>query len=189
MDEQALLEKIKQGDQEAFNTFFNAHYKHLCLYLKQFTRDWDTAQEVVQAVFVLFWQKRKSITITASAKGYLYRMAYNQFLMHRRKENQKTALLDQLTREALHGYQELTPQQLEQKIKRIQNSIAKLPPACQEILRKKINGATYSEIATEQNISVKTVESQMRIAYQKLREDLKDTVFTFFLIWSEFYHP
>ncbi|SEA60464.1 sigma factor-like helix-turn-helix DNA-binding protein [Psychroflexus halocasei] len=43
-----------------------------------------------------------------------------------------------------------------------------------------MSGATYKEIASELDISIKTVESQMRIAYIRLRQDLKD-IFLFLM--------
>ena len=38
----------------------------------------------------------------------------------------------------------------------------------------KIEGKKQKEIAEELNVSVKTIESQMTIAYKKLREELKN---------------
>nr|WP_234953137.1 sigma factor-like helix-turn-helix DNA-binding protein [Psychroflexus halocasei] len=55
-----------------------------------------------------------------------------------------------------------------------------MPQACQQVLKLKMSGATYKEIASELDISIKTVESQMRIAYIRLRQDLKD-IFLFLM--------
>ncbi|MEM9549401.1 MAG: sigma-70 family RNA polymerase sigma factor, partial [Bacteroidota bacterium] len=50
------------------------------------------------------------------------------------------------------------------------NSIRQLPPKCQEIfVLNKVNGLTYTEIADDLDISVKTVENQIGRAYRKLR--------------------
>ena len=43
-----------------------------------------------------------------------------------------------------------------------------------ELLNKR-EGLKYKEIANRLNISVKTVESQMRIAYQKIRKGFKNS--------------
>lgn len=75
---------------------------------------------------------------------------------------------------------ELSHEEFEQKCKQLKTSIEKLPNACQRVLKLKMSGATYKEITSELDISVKTVESQMRIAYIKLREDLKD-IFLFIM--------
>ena len=46
---------------------------------------------------------------------------------------------------------------------------------CREIfVKSRIEGKKHAEIAAELNISTKTVENQMTIAYKKLRSSLKD---------------
>ena len=57
----------------------------------------------------------------------------------------------------------------------IQNAIESLPQKCREIfILNKIEGKKQKIIAQELNISINTVESQMAIAYKKLKETLKD---------------
>jgi len=58
-----------------------------------------------------------------------------------------------------------------------QNAIESLPQKCREIfILNKIEGKKQKIIAQELNISINTVESQMAIAYKKLKEVLKDHV-------------
>ena len=67
----------------------------------------------------------------------------------------------------------------------IQKAIDNLPEKCREIfVMNKIEGKKQKVIAQELNISIHTVESQMAIAYKKLKEALKDCVplFLFFFI-------
>ena len=65
---------------------------------------------------------------------------------------------------------------LEQDIERIiTEAIDSLPEKCREIfIKSKIEGKKQKEIAEELNISLKTVENQMNIAYKKIRVELKD---------------
>ena len=41
-------------------------------------------------------------------------------------------------------------------------------------IKSKIEGKKQKDIAVEMNISLKTVENQMNIAYKKLKSELKD---------------
>ena len=53
--------------------------------------------------------------------------------------------------------------------------IDSLPEKCREIfIKSKIEGKRQKDIATELNISLKTVENQMAIAYKKIKGELKD---------------
>ena len=57
----------------------------------------------------------------------------------------------------------------------IEKVLGTLPERCREIfVMSKIEGKKQKEIAEELNVSVKTIESQMTIAYKKLREELKN---------------
>jgi RNA polymerase sigma-70 factor (ECF subfamily) len=58
-------------------------------------------------------------------------------------------------------------------IKLIEKSINKLPKKCKEIFRlSKTEGLTNHEIATSLNISIKTVEAQITIAFKKIKADV-----------------
>ena len=58
-------------------------------------------------------------------------------------------------------------------IKLIDRSINKLPKKCKEIFKlSKTEGLTNHEIATLLNISVKTVEAQITIAFKKIKADV-----------------
>ena len=64
----------------------------------------------------------------------------------------------------------------EQDIERIITEIIdSLPEKCREIfIKSKIEGKKQKDIAAELNISLKTVENQMNIAYKKIKIELKD---------------
>lgn len=64
----------------------------------------------------------------------------------------------------------------EQDIERIITEVVdSLPEKCREIfIKSKIEGKKQKDIAAELNISLKTVENQMDIAYKKIKSELKD---------------
>ena len=58
---------------------------------------------------------------------------------------------------------------------RLKQALQKLPERCRSIfVMNKLEGKKQQQIASELQISINTVESQMAIAYKKLREELKD---------------
>ena len=64
------------------------------------------------------------------------------------------------------------------------NAIQSLPEKCRQIfVMNKIEGKKQKTIAEELNLSIHTVESQMAIAYRKLKEILKEHLpLLFFLL-------
>lgn len=182
MKNELLLAKIKQGNEQAFKAFFDANYKPLCVYLRSFTPDLDTAQELAQAAFVDFWNKRNEIEIRTSSKSYLFRMGYNLFLNRLRKKKKQESLLEDLKYKALQEQNERPEDHLKEATERLKKIVETLPSRCKEVLELKMQGHKYQEIADILNISVKTVEAQMRIAYIKIREGFGDGLFLMMLM-------
>jgi RNA polymerase sigma-70 factor (ECF subfamily) len=57
--------------------------------------------------------------------------------------------------------------------KLLYQAINNLPPKCRQIfIEKKLKGEKQKNIALKYNISIKTIEKQMNIAYKKLRNEL-----------------
>lgn len=57
----------------------------------------------------------------------------------------------------------------------IEKALNALPERCREIfILSKLKEKKQKEIAEELNVSVKTIEAQMTIAYKRLKEELKN---------------
>lgn len=174
MPEEQLLLAIKEGDASAFETLFKKYYKPLCSYLRSYTNDLDSAQEIAQVSFVKFWDKKNDIEIHTSFKSYIFRMGYHQFLENLRQNQRRTTLLDELKHQAIVEEESRPEKEIQAATKRLNSIVKTLPERCQEILNLRLQGYKYREIATRLDISIKTVESQMRIAFIKIREDFGD---------------
>ena len=174
MDDDHLLAEIKQGNERAFKTLFEKYYRPLCAYLRSYTPDFDSAEELAQTTFVKFWNKREEIEVHTSVKSYLFRMGYHSFLKTIRQKNKRTSLLEELKYKALEEEEQRPENDLQAATERLKKIIETLPPRCREVLTLKMQGLKYQEIADQLNISIKTVEAQMRIAFNKIRDDFKD---------------
>ena len=174
-DDKELYLNIRDGGEHAFKALFQKYYSSLCHFAYHFLNDRETAEEIVQDMFVRIWEKRSDLNIETSVKHYLFRSVRNQCLnqiQHLKIRQQYSNRI----KESVH--QEIDPDQyyLEVNlIERIEKSIESLPAKRQEIFRlSREQGMKYKEIADELNISIKTVEAQMGMALKHLRDDLKD---------------
>ena len=168
-----LWKRIQKDNKQAFSSLFNSSYKMLCIYIVQFTKNMDDAEDIVQEVFVNIWSKRHSIIIHSSLKSYLYRAAYNGYVDRIRKEHRKDLFLIELKHQALQPQLE-DENNSEEKVYKLKIIVEQLPKKCKQIfLLSKSEGLKNKEIAENLNISIKTVESQMRIAFQKIRSEFK----------------
>lgn len=169
-----LVIAIREGDRCAFGLFFKKHYKQLLAYMTTFTHNRGQAEDLVQQAFVLLWEKRGLLDADRSPKQYLFAIALNQYKKSYRELRHRIALIEGLKEEALRDSLEKNQSDMEEKILLLKKSIEELPPRCKEILiLNKFDGLTYVEIAERLQISVKTVEAQMRIAYEKIRKEFK----------------
>lgn len=170
MNDYLLFQAIKNNNEKAFKTVFETYYKPLCVYIKGFTKDNDTAEEIVQATFIYFWTKRDTIEIHTSLKSYLYTMSYNNYLQNVRKLNKEEKFANKLQKQIIETIQHEPEEEFDAGIDQMLLIINTLPARCQEIIKLRLEGLKYQEIANQLNISIKTVENQMGIAFSKIRD-------------------
>ena len=54
-----IIELIKQGDIAAFNTLFKSVYLQLYIHCRKFIPDPEDAKDILQNVFLRFWEKHR----------------------------------------------------------------------------------------------------------------------------------
>ncbi len=174
MQDSFLFQAIKNNNEKAFKAVFEAYYKPLCVYIKSFTKDLDTAEEIVQSTFITLWTKRAEIEIHTSLKSYLYTMSYNNYLQNLKQIEKQEKLAHKLQIEALNDIENESDKNQETTTEKMLQVIKNLPNRCQEIINLRLEGLKYQEIADHLNISIKTVENQMGIAFSKIRESFNN---------------
>ncbi len=158
-----------------FTDMYVKNYAPLVSYLYQFTNNISEAEDIAQNCFTKIWQKRESLSIKGSFKSYLFSVAYHTFIDSTRSNNKQNLLLEELKKEALDEIHMEPSMDLEQELNKIHLAIDQLPEKCKEVfLLSKIEEFSYKEIAEKLELSIKTVESQMRIAFIKIREFIKN---------------
>lgn len=181
--DKSIVKSIKEDDEKAFYTFFSAHYNKLFAYIMSYAMNRDIAEDITQQAFVNFWRNRKNIDENDAPKSYLYTTAYHLYVDYHRKEKIQYSIIDQIKAKAVEENDKESKELTERRLEMLKSTIDALPYRCRRILEmNKIEGLKYREISEILGISVKTVESQMRIAFQKIREAFKDEeLFLFFL--------
>ena len=169
MTDKELFIKIKKSDEQAFDILFKLYYAPLTRFALMFTKDEDNADEVVQLFFVKFWQQRKKLKIKSSVKSYLYTSVRNTALNFIKKEKTRS-----IYEENYEVDKTETRISLNDDFNKIYNeAVEQLPDRTKQVfILSKNEGLTYNEIADFLQISAKTVENNMGIAFKKLREFL-----------------
>lgn len=168
-NDKQFLSKIKAGDERAFELMFKHYYPHLVLFAQRYLNDRDSAESLVQDVFIKMWEKRSVLEIR-SLKGFLVVTVRNQ--CHNELKHQ--AVVRAYEKEDV-AETEVWPEYRETHyLDRINKAISDLPKQRQIIFKmSRMDGLKYREIAEQLNISPKTVEAQMGKALKFLRDNLK----------------
>jgi RNA polymerase sigma-70 factor (ECF subfamily) len=189
-----LVKMLKQRNTEAFHTIYNIYFTRIQVYCAGYVTENYIAQEMTQDTFVKLWEKCELLLDDTLLQPLLYRIARNNclnYLKHLKvtEKFQKMQLHRQSEIElniyalADESAQMIISEELEAKILK---SINLLSPACKKVFElSRMEEKTYSEIAKELDIAVKTVENQIQKALKILRKELKE--YLPFLIFIHFF--
>ena len=169
---------------ENFDSIYINNFSRLFLFAKEYVLFDEEAENIVQDIFLMLWEKREALRVDVSLTAYLFTLVKNKcidFLRHQMveqmySENVKHEYNEELNVKlfALESFDHnfSSEEDIETLLR---NAIDKLPERCRLIfIKSRIEGKKYKEIAEELNLSVNTVEGQISIALKKLREELKD---------------
>ena len=168
-----LQERIRAGDESAFDTVFRSHYAHLVRMAESVVRERAVAEEVAQEVMLELWRRRETLQVEQSFRAYLLRSTRNRALNHVRHQRvaareAASAAIDPPT--APSAEDQMLGTELEQAVRA---AIDGLPERCRAVFQlSRDQGLKYAEIAVALDISVKTVEKRMGQALAELRERL-----------------
>ncbi|MDL2255352.1 RNA polymerase sigma-70 factor [Parabacteroides sp. OttesenSCG-928-K15] len=166
---------------------FNQFYVHWYARMKRFACEYvlspEDAEDIIQDVFLELHNSYDSLSSRVNMVAYLFTTIKNRCIDHLRRKITEQESMKRIHEESLLSLRmkfdslEVLDNNLfsESEVGTIiEKALESLPERCRIILIKhKIEGMRQKEIAEELNISPKTVENQLTIAYKKLREALK----------------
>ena len=161
---------LKSGDESAFTELINKYNRRLFAYAISLSGDYSLAKDIVQDVFLKTYEYRKRLNPEFSIEGFLYRSVYNQFINVYHKNKSLLKVHDEYVRFLNQIIDESKDSEFDKLIKIVNESINNLPKRCKEIfVLSKKEGYTNLEISEILNISIKTVEAQITIAFKSIR--------------------
>lgn len=162
-------------DFKVFRQYYDMYYTSLCRFLNLYSKDTTIIEDVIQEVFLKLWENRESVAISY-VKTYLFHAAKNRILNYLRDEQNRHYLLEQWFNEQQEEKRHQECFDIEQLTAILERTIEQLPEKCREIfLLSRREQLSYKQIAEKQNLSIKTVETQMSIALKRIREVLSSS--------------
>lgn len=176
-----ILSGIKNGEQKAFDLLFEHYYASLCHYAASVVHDHDVAEDIVQDLFAELWVNHAQIEIKSSLHSYLMRSTFNACLDHLKHLKVKEKYQSGITPDTSLSLDDSLI--FDEILTKLETSIAELPEQCRKIFKlSRYENLKYREIAKILNISENTVDTQIRRALNKLKNDLRDYLITVLVI-------
>ena len=167
---------ISPDRDKEFKKIFETNYPRLLRFAGEYVGNTDDAEDILQNVFLKFWEKWLTLPKDANLSAYLLTMVKNHcldFLKHRQVVNRYATEMEF----NCYAISKFDPDRTDiETLERLaEKAIAELPEQCRKIFEmSRYESLKYKEIAERLGISVKTVETHMSNALKLLRAALKD---------------
>jgi RNA polymerase sigma-70 factor (ECF subfamily) len=176
-NEKELFTRMSQGDEAAFTEIFYHYTKRIYNYILNKTKSPDTAEEIVQQVFINIWKSRENFSEVNNYESFLYTMASNKLVdFFRRMAHQ-----EKLKKEVWNTVKDTSNITIEEldfrhSQKLINKAIEQLSPQRKKIfLMNKDQGLSRQEIADQLGLSFSTVNNHLNEAVKLVKEKLENT--------------
>lgn len=173
-DESLLVRNLSKGNILAFNSLYRKYSSRLYTFSLAYLRSRDDAEEIVQEVFTVIWEKRRSLNPELSFKSFLFTIAFNLIRKHFRARKYLSEYFSKTQFEE-------TDQQTTEKVifnslsQRVYSLADKLSGRRRDIfIKSRMEGLSIKEISDSLEISHKTVENQLSDALKFMRSNLDD---------------
>ena len=174
----------EQREETRFEDIYLSYFSKMKYFAKEYVISEEDAENIVQDVFVELWENKKMLNMHMNLIAYLFTTIKNKCLNHLRhklvvqetasKLQEEYTISLRMNLDSLKAFDNnlFSDQDIEKIISRALDTLSE---KCRTIfIMSKIEGKKQKEIAQELNISINTIETQMGIAYKKLRIELKD---------------
>jgi RNA polymerase sigma-70 factor (ECF subfamily) len=185
-DESQLVHNLTKGNLLAFNTLYKVYSSRLYRFALGYLKSEDEAEELVQEVFTIIWDKRTDLKEELSFKSFLFTIAFNII----RKHFKTRAYLSEYYRSGRSDDEDLQTLNMtayNSLYQYITELVSQLPERRKQVfIKSRFEGLSIKEIAEELKISHKTVENQLTAALKFIRTNLnKEGIFAilFFVLF------
>jgi len=178
VEDRLLIWKFKLGNTDALRRIYEKYKNDLLKLAVALTNDINTAEDVVQDVFVSFAQSAARIQPGGNLKKYLATCVANRIRNARRDQQRHEASgiddSDCVITDAKRPEQWAI---LSEELELLSNAMAQIPYNQREVIGLYMQGGmTFRQIAKVQNASINTIQGRYRYGLNKLRSILNSEV-------------
>ncbi|MGO3707135.1 MAG: RNA polymerase sigma factor [Mesonia hippocampi] len=166
-----LIEHIIKGDEKAFRLFYEETYAKLFSFSLKHTSNNEVSKEIVQEAYVVLWEKKNTILPKKAVfEAYLYTVVKRKCITFYKQKIVACKTMVDTTGTAME-----IPDEQGADMRPDLYALLDVLPSRQRLIIElvKLRGLSYKEVASELNISERTVETHLRRAFTRLRLEAK----------------
>lgn len=169
--EHQLLSLMSSDDSDAFHKLFTLYFPKVKYFIDSILHSGAVAEDLSQDIFVKLWEQRAMLPAIENINAYIYRMARNAAINYT-----KRILKRQVDFYSLDPSLDYTPSYeqeyyAKEKALLIELVVANMPEQRKRVFEMSRNtGLSNDEIATQLNISKKTVENHLNLALKEIKK-------------------
>ncbi|QQZ28892.1 sigma-70 family RNA polymerase sigma factor [Thiothrix subterranea] len=176
LSDEALMERISQGDQQAFSQLYLRYQPKLVKYCSRVLRD-DMAQaaDLVDEAMFDVWRSAENFAGRSKVSTWIYSITRNKMVSWLRKTSEMTledeSILDAMIDPAASPHEELALDDMKQQLLRLMDQLTE---EHREVIRLTyFEDKSVKEVAIVLDISENTVKTRMFYARKRLAQLLE----------------
>lgn len=176
-----ILRRLRDGDESALKVLFERYYMPLCLYSVQLTDSLETAEDLVQDLFISFWEKKTYAVVDINLHAYLFNAIRNLSLNYLKKERPYALRDIEDFPFLVEEEEEYTEVEIEERRQKLHAALRELSSQEYKVLCAVVfEDKSYREVSEELGISINSVKTYLSRAFRFLRS--KSLLFVLFQI-------
>jgi RNA polymerase sigma-70 factor (family 1) len=173
--ERDWVKGLLDGREEIFRAIYDAYQRPVFSFAFYLTKSKDTAEEVVQEVFIRLWEHRTKLNEETFLLAYLKKMTQNLIIDLFRKANRDKEMQTRIFAGMKEAASHTTDRILEKEFSLIyQQALDALPPQQRIVFAlSRDENLSYQEIAEHLRLSRHTVRNHMTQAIHAVRHHVR----------------
>lgn len=170
------------SSKKEFDLFFKKYYTLFLSFACRYRLDTEEARDIVQDVFIAFWEQRENFSSIMTIKAFFYRSIANRCLNYLKHEDVKNRYAESQL-EKMQSEEFIQENIIREEVSFIvRKKIKQLTPREQEIIILSLQNKSNQEIADMLSLSVPTVKTHKMHAYARLRAELEELRFLLLIL-------
>ena len=175
-DEAAAAKLLPEGNMEAFDYYYHSYHQSIYANIIKIVQLPQSAEDILQDVFLAFWENRGKFAGQASVAGWLFVVSYNKSLSFLKKKLKESTVLleDPSLVDRLMDAPVVDEDFYRKQLEILEHAVSTLPERKQKVFRLcRFEGKSVEETARILGISSNSVKDYLKQSSRLLRQHVQ----------------